>query len=109
MLKRTIITVVCPVLAAMLHAQNIDQVALTSGWKFHTGDDPEWKSPSYDDEQWVTVLPFEYWDYLHDHDHDGYAWYRIRFYLPSEMKDGLPGIDSQTGGDMKVWIKADDQ
>ena len=93
-LKRSISTVACLAVSAFLLARPIDQVVLTSGWKFHTGDDLEWKSPSYDDGDWENVLPFGYWDYLHDHDHDGYAWYRIRFYLPSGMKKGLSGMDS---------------
>lgn len=93
-LKRSISTVACLAASAFLLAQPIDQVVLTAGWKFHTGDDQDWKSPSYNEGEWVSVLPFEYWDYLHDHDYDGYAWYRIRFYLPSEMKTGLTRNDS---------------
>ncbi len=30
-------------------------IALTGPWKFHTGDNPRWADPSFDDSAWETV------------------------------------------------------
>jgi hypothetical protein len=30
-------------------------VALNGPWKFHTGDDPKWAEPAFDDSAWETV------------------------------------------------------
>ena len=74
---------------------SIDQVLLMSGWKIHFGDNPAWKSPDYDDSGWADVSPVSGWDYLSTgEDYNGYGWYRIRFFLPEEMKENLGSGDS---------------
>jgi hypothetical protein len=40
-----------PVLVALGHSL----VALNGPWQFHTGDDPRWADPGYDDSAWETV------------------------------------------------------
>jgi hypothetical protein len=77
-------------------------VALYGPWKFHTGDDPAWAAPDFDDSAWETVdltpaagafdpnagLP-EYvpgWTAKGHPGYWGYAWYRIRVQVSA-----LPG------------------
>jgi hypothetical protein len=69
-------------------------VALTGPWKFHTGDDPRWSNPEFDDSQWqsmdLTPRPgatdgdvgldgfVPGWNAKGHSGYRGYAWYRIR-------------------------------
>lgn len=94
MKKILIISLICSCLFNLNYSQSINHINLGAGWKFHIGDSLIWKSPDYDDSEWIEVLPFSYWDYLHDYDYDGYAWYRLTFFMPSSMKEGLSENDS---------------
>ena len=69
-------------------------VELDGPWKFHTGDDPAWSQPGFDDSTWSTVdltpppgsadetlgisgyLPG--WTALGYPNYSGFAWYRLR-------------------------------
>lgn len=69
-------------------------VPLNSPWKFHTGDDPRWADPNFDDSNWETVdltpppgaHDFDVgltgyvpgWQAKGHPRYSGYAWYRIR-------------------------------
>src|SRR5215813_14161421 len=69
-------------------------VPLHGPWKFHTGDDPRWASPSFDDSDWesvdLTPAPGAHdgdvglmgyvpgWIARGHPSYWGYAWYRIR-------------------------------
>jgi hypothetical protein len=69
-------------------------VALNGPWKFHTGDDPRWAAPNFDDSNWETVdltpppgaHDFDVgltgyvpgWQAKGHRGSSGYAWYRIR-------------------------------
>jgi hypothetical protein len=73
-------------------------ITLTGPWRFHTGDDPRWSRPAFDDAAWETVdlsAPPGAHDsdvgitaYVpgwtaHGHaDYAGYAWYRLRVPRP---------------------------
>lgn len=73
---------------------NLICVALTSAGQdsitfktalFRTGDDPAWKATSLDESAWKTIRTDMRWEpqgYLR---YNGYAWYRIRFYLSSGL------------------------
>jgi len=54
--------------------------------KFHTGDDPAWKDANFDDRQWPSIKTNEDWELQGYDKYDGYAWYRIKFMLPSSLK-----------------------
>ena len=67
-------------------------VPLTGPWKFHTGDNPQWASPDFDDSSWGTMDlgPTSGDPYTHDSGfvpgwttrgyagYSGYAWYRLQ-------------------------------
>ncbi len=64
-------------------------VTLDGAWRFHTGDDPRWANPDYDDSSWQTINVSQS---LTDQGFDtytGFAWYRIRL---------QPEFVSQFGG-----------
>jgi alpha-galactosidase len=64
--------------------QNV--IDLNVPWKFHPGDDKAWAAPAFDDSKWVSILPGKVWEDQGYEKLDGFAWYRIRFILPSSMK-----------------------
>jgi sialate O-acetylesterase len=61
---------------------------LSGKWKFHPGDNKQWKSQNFDDNSWQTINVPSEWENEGFEDYDGYAWYRKEFRLPSGLKDG---------------------
>ena len=75
--------------AAVLHAQSFDAsraggpVVITARWRFHTGDNPHWADPAFDDSQWPLLQMDRSWNTQGYGGYSGYAWYRIRLQLPA--------------------------
>ena len=74
---------------AGLHAQTFslqtDREPITSLdglWRFHTGDDPAWASPSFDDSQWPLLQSSKSWNDQGYPAFTGYAWYRFKVEVP---------------------------
>jgi len=59
-----------------------------NNWKFQTGDNLKWAQPGFDDLAWKPMKVGELWENLGYADYDGYAWYRVKFFLPSSLKQG---------------------
>lgn len=63
------------------------EIDLAGKWHFKPGDDMRWKEPTFDERSWEKMLVPAYWE-LHGHTSlDGYAWYRLRFTVPSDLAD----------------------
>jgi hypothetical protein len=45
-------------------------------WQFHTGDDPRWSQPSFDDSAWESILADSPWGGQGHPSYAGIAWYR---------------------------------
>ena len=58
-------------------------VTITALWRFHTGDDPAWASPGFDDSSWPLLSTDKYWSAQGYRGYTGYAWYRLRLKLPA--------------------------
>jgi hypothetical protein len=90
-------------------------VKLNRPWKFHTGDNPVWANPDFDDATWETVdltaLPGAHdgdvglsgyvsgWAARGYRSYIGYAWYRLRIALSDSSNESLaltgpPAVDS---------------
>lgn len=90
-------------------------VDLNGPWKFHTGDDPAWSDPKFDDSAWETVdltappgahdedvgltgyVPG--WSARGHRGYSGYAWYRLRVAVSAPAGEALalagpPALDS---------------
>ena len=61
---------------------------LSGKWKFHTGNNKDWRSPDFNDDNWNTINVPDAWENEGYEDYDGYAWYRIKFRLPDNLADG---------------------
>ncbi|MGA7521240.1 MAG: SpoIIE family protein phosphatase [Acidobacteriaceae bacterium] len=77
-----------------VHAQTFnlttgrEPVASLDGlWHFHTGDNPAWASPGFDDSQWPLIRSGESWTEQGVPAFNGYAWYRFKVQVPG---DGRP-------------------
>lgn len=73
-----------------------DIISLEKGWKIQKGDNPEWALPGYDASGWQSIDPHKTWEtqLKSFSSYDGYAWYRINFILPKELKDNAYFGDS---------------
>ena len=61
-------------------------IRLEGPWSFHTGDDPGWANPKFDDSQWERIsLKSTLLDQGIE-PYSGYAWYRIRVQLQPSSK-----------------------
>ena len=66
---------------------------LDGPWQFHLGDNPAWKSPSFDDSGWEQLTADEPWGMQGHPNIDGFAWYRCR--LDIAPGQNLPGENSR--------------
>ncbi|GAA4310764.1 hypothetical protein GCM10023149_05560 [Mucilaginibacter gynuensis] len=82
---RLLILLLLATTARTAFAQNGKFINLKTG-KFITGDQPEWKSPNFDDTQWKAAQIGEVWQTQGFPDYHGYAWYRIKVVIPSSLK-----------------------
>jgi sialate O-acetylesterase len=62
-------------------------IDLTGSWHFAAGDNPNWRSPDWDDAEWASLTVPAYWEPQGYRDYDGYAWYRKTFYLPKDASE----------------------
>lgn len=61
---------------------------LSGLWKFQTGNNKEWKTPEFNDQDWKKITVPSVWENEGYEDYDGYAWYRFDFTLPQNFMTG---------------------
>lgn len=65
--------------------QNREQVAELAGlWRFHTGDDPAWAQPGYNDSSWKLLRSDRSWSVQGYKGYGGMAWYRFQVIVPAQ-------------------------
>ncbi|HWY34848.1 MAG TPA: hypothetical protein VNX68_09390, partial [Nitrosopumilaceae archaeon] len=52
-------------------------IAIMNGWKFKTGDQPEWSSPKINDSSWSPIEIGKAWEVQGYSNYNGFAWYRL--------------------------------
>ena len=74
-----------PAFSQALTVQNpgAGSVPLNGKWQFHTGDNPAWANPSYDDSNWEQLSASKPWGSQTHPSYTGYAWYRRHITLDS--------------------------
>jgi hypothetical protein len=80
--------------ATDLHGQTFnlqtgrEPVASLDGlWRFHTGDNPAWADPNFDDSQWPLLRSNEAWSQQGYENYGGFAWYRFTVAVPEGNRD----------------------
>ena len=53
--------------------------------KFHTGDNMDWRLPTFNDNGWKTLAVDRLWTYQGISNPNNYAWYRMRVVIPSSL------------------------
>ncbi len=81
------------VLSCLRHPDT-ESVQLAGRWKFMTGDDLSWATPSFNDAAWGTIDPKIVWEDQGFKKYNGFAWYRSTVLLRSPMKTGAGATDS---------------
>jgi hypothetical protein len=64
----------------------VDQT-LEGKWKFHKGDDLQWKDPGLDDRNWAQVNVPAFWETQGFRGYDGAGWYRLKFRPDARLAD----------------------
>jgi hypothetical protein len=62
-------------------------ISITKGWKFKTGDQVNWSSPLFDDSSWSPISIGKAWEVQGYANYDGFAWYRLHVRIPSSIKE----------------------
>lgn len=72
---------------------------IDGAWQFHTGDNPAWASPSFDDSAWQPIAAGRSWEGQGHRGYTGFAWYRRHIVVPPGMPANLnlalwlPGVE----------------
>ncbi len=80
------VTVMIFLITSCSTKQSPSIVDLSKPWKFKAGDDLSWAAPGFADAAWDSILPGKNWEDQGFDKLDGFAWYRIKFYIPSTLK-----------------------
>ena len=72
---------------AASRSMNLKQeIDLKGDWKFEIGDNPEYAESGFNDAHWEIIQVPNAWENEGFPGYDGYAWYRIHFELPKNLK-----------------------
>ncbi len=63
------------------------EIDLSGEWRLEIGDDPRFKDPAFDDSGWERIAVPSTWENEGFPGYDGYAWYRIHFTVPAELRN----------------------
>ena len=86
-MKIKVLTIILVLFSLKNFAQIIN---LNKDWKFHTGDDRNWAKLNFSDSTWTPILPMISYEKQGFEGYKGYSWYRIKFFLPEEVRTKSP-------------------
>ncbi len=85
-------------------AQTEQSIQLKDGWKFLASDNLDFAKSDFNDSKWESIATGKNWEHQGYNNLDGYAWYRIKIFLPSSLLDSSDLKDS-----IKIYLgKIDD-
>jgi alpha-galactosidase len=87
-MKKIIFFLLFPI---FLFAQNPD---FSKGWKIKLGDDIAWSKNDFNDADWKPIDPTTFYENQGYDGYNGYSWYRIKFNLPSSLRQNSVLKDS---------------
>jgi hypothetical protein len=68
-----------------LERDRVQMTELNGLMRFHTGDDPRWADPKFDDSKWKLLKPDQPWSASGEKDIGGMAWYRFIVHVPESL------------------------
>ncbi len=69
---------------------------LSGPWRFHTGDNPAWANPTFDDSHWSLLTASKPWSEQGYQGYTGMGWYRLHVVVPAQHEPlafYLPNVD----------------
>lgn len=75
------------ILAGICLKLDAQDIPLTKGWKFKTGDSTAWSALQYDDKLWQPIDVSMPWEMQGHAEYDGFGWYRLRVGIPKSLRD----------------------
>ena len=70
-----------------LDKDRLPVVSLNGLWRFHTGDNPAWADPNFDDSGWSLLRSDRSWAEQGYPGYEGFAWYRFQLLIPPKLTD----------------------
>ena len=64
--------------------------SLQGSWKYHPGDNPEWASPTFNDDTWESADTLLLQDRLPESGWEGIGWFRLHLSVPDEQLQNMP-------------------
>jgi len=59
---------------------------LEGEWKFNIGDNLDWRNENFEDNDWENIFVPGYWEPQGWFEYDGFAWYRLKFVVPENLR-----------------------
>ncbi len=73
-------------------------IVLNKGWKYHSGDSPDWAKPGFDDKNWQQIDPTKDIRDIPELWKTDIGWFRLRFTIDSSLtQKGIAVLVEQTG------------
>ena len=80
-------------------------ILLDKGWKFHTGDNPDWAKPNFNDEAWQSIDPtLDVHQSLQQIPTSGVSWFRIHLPVRTEMQKKQVALTIQQSGASQIYL-----
>jgi signal transduction histidine kinase len=92
---------------AIIHINTLSDegTVLDKGWKFHTGDNAEWKNPDYDDKDWQSINPtLDIHDSLPQIPRSGICWFRLHLSVDSDLLKNQLALIVQQSGASEIYV-----
>lgn len=95
MLRNKIISILLAVMAMTLsaRAEKYTIGEINGKWRFHIGDNMQWAQKDFDDSKWALIKVPSEWESQGYAGYDGFAWYRVKIFIPSEAKNEQLAIE----------------
>jgi two-component system NtrC family sensor kinase len=77
---------------------------LTQGWRYHTGDNPAWARPDFDDSSWGALNPARPRRELPPGLNAGISWLRLRFRLSDSLRQCALLLQANDNGAWEIYL-----
>lgn len=84
-MKNLAIILAVLVLTSCQRKINEIEIPVNTGWKFITGDNPDYSKPDYNDSEWKNIAVDKIWEEQGYDPYDGFAWFRLKVSIPSKV------------------------
>lgn len=74
------------------------------GWKFHPGDDLNWKNPSFSDSSWTIVSTNFSLDSIPENQWQGIGWFRLKLIIDSSLRNEALAMVMTHYGASEVYL-----